>query len=265
MKTRRRRQGLKPPDRSHSSDNHCDSNGNFAMPKQGSPRLNVLYEDNHLLVINKPALLATMGVAEGTASVVTEVRQYLKQKYRKPGNVYIGVVSRLDTMVSGVLILARTSKAAARLSEQFRESTAEKIYWAAVERPPQPGEQTLTNWVLKDDQLRRMTVVKGRPPGAQKAVLSFRTLNSAAAASLLEVTLQTGRKHQIRLQLSAIGSPILGDRKYGSRREFPKGIALHARKLTVEHPTTRGHLTFEAPLPPSWRHFGFAPGADSPS
>lgn len=229
------------------------------MAKRGeaSPHLEVIYEDNHLLVVNKPALLATMGVTEGTASVVTEAKRYLKAKYQKPGNVFLGVVSRLDTGVSGVLVLARTSKSAARLSEQFRESKAEKTYWAAVGKRPPKAQDTLTDWVLKNEKLRRMTVVKSHAAGAQKARLSYRVREETPQATLLEVTLETGRKHQIRLQLSSLGSAILGDRKYGSQRPFPHGIALHARRLTIDHPTTRKRLTFEAPLPSSWQSLGF--------
>lgn len=234
------------------------------MAKRGALPLEVLYEDNHLLVVNKPAQLATMGVMEGTASVVTEAKRYLKTKYQKPGNVYLGVVSRLDTMVSGVLVLARTSKAAARLSEQFRESRAEKTYWAAVENAPPSPEETLTHWLIKDEKLRRMTVAKTHVAGAQKARLSYTTVRKTAKATLLEVRLETGRKHQIRLQLATIGSPILGDRKYGSRQPFPHGIALHSRRLVIEHPTTRKKMTFEAPLPASWRQLGFeSPGRPS--
>lgn len=229
------------------------------MAKRGTPRrLEVIYEDNHLLVVNKPADLATMGVVEGAASVVTVAKQYLKQKYNKPGNVFVGVVSRLDAGVSGVLVLARTSKAAARLSDQFREANAEKVYWAALETAPTPPEQTLVDWVWKDEKLRRMTVVRPHAPQAQKAILSYRVVRSSPKATLVEVQLETGRKHQIRLQLSSIGSPILGDRKYGSRRPFPIGIALHARTLAIVHPTTGKRMEFRAPLPPSWRQLGFS-------
>jgi 23S rRNA pseudouridine1911/1915/1917 synthase len=227
------------------------------MAKRGASTLEVIYEDNHLLVVNKPAMLATMGVTEGTASVVTEVKRYLKTKYQKPGNVYVGVVSRLDTAVTGVLVLARTSKAAARLSEQFRESKAKKTYWAAVENRPAVDEDSLVHWVSKDEKLRRMTIVKPHSVGAQKARLSYRLRQSNSKAAWLEVMLETGRKHQIRLQLSEVGCPILGDRKYGGRKPFPLGIALHARRLVIEHPTSHESLAFEAPVPASWRQLGF--------
>jgi 23S rRNA pseudouridine1911/1915/1917 synthase len=219
-------------------------------------RLDVLFEDNHLLVINKPAGLATMGVMEGTASAVTEARRYLKAAYNKPGNVYIGVVSRLDALVSGVLVLARTSKAAARLTEQFRESAPEKIYWAVVDAAPHPAAENLEHWVLKDEQHHRMTVVRSHTAGAQRAKMSYRTLETLPAGALLEVQLQTGRKHQIRLQLAEIGCPVRGDRKYGNRQAFPAGIALHARRLAIDHPTKKTRLEFAAPLPAAWRKLG---------
>lgn len=221
------------------------------MPKP--PKLEVLYEDNHLLVVSKPAGLPTQGVIEGAASVVTLVKAYLKQKYKKPGNVYLGVVSRLDASTSGVLVLARTSKAAARLSAQFRERDADKTYWALVEQPPDPPAGELSHWVLKNDRQARMEIVPPRKRGAQHAKLAYQTLRSGKNRTLVEIRLHTGRKHQIRLQLATIGCPILGDRKYGSRVEFPgPGIALHAARLTIEHPTTKERLCFRALPPKAW-------------
>jgi 23S rRNA pseudouridine1911/1915/1917 synthase len=222
------------------------------MPKL--PPLEVLYEDNHLLVVNKPAGLPTQGVVEGASSVVTLAKAYLKRKYKKPGNVYLGVVSRLDAWVSGVLVLARTSKAAARLTEQFREHKAEKIYWALVERKPDPPAGELSHWLRKDDRQRRMEVVPPRTRGAQHARLSYQTLSAEKQGTLVEVRLHTGRKHQIRLQLAAIGSPILGDAKYGSHKPFAAhGIALHSARLTIEHPTSKERLEFRAPPPKEWK------------
>jgi len=217
------------------------------------PPLKILYEDNHLLVVEKPAGLPTQGVAEGTPSVVTRAKAYLKQKYRKPGNVYLGVVSRLDAFVSGVLVLARTSKAATRLTEQFRSSTVGKVYQALVERPPDPPTGELTHWLLKDDKERRIEVVPPRTKNAQHARLSYRTLHKHRRGTLVEIELHTGRKHQIRVQLAEIGCPIVGDRKYGSRQPLADmAIALHAVRLTIEHPTTRQPLTVESPLPENW-------------
>lgn len=217
------------------------------MPKP--PPLPILFEDNHLLVVNKPAGLPTQGVVEGAASVLTAAKDYVKRKYKKPGNVYLGVVSRLDSSVSGVLVLARTSKAAARLNEQFRERQARKVYWVLVERPPDPAEGELVDWVKKDEKRQRMVVVPKHTIGAQRARLTYRTLRKLAGCSLLEVELETGRKHQIRLQLSELGCPILGDRKYGSKRQFAGGIALHAQRLEFAHPINRETLAFTAEPP----------------
>jgi 23S rRNA pseudouridine1911/1915/1917 synthase len=223
------------------------------MPK--AP-LEVLYEDNHLLVVNKPAGLATQGVAEGAASVLTRAKEYLKQKYKKPGNVYLGVVSRLDSTVSGVLVLARTSKAADRLTKQFQSGEVEKVYWALIESAgggPQPAEGELSHWVLKNDRERRMEVVEPRSKGAQHARLGYRTLGKERLGTLVEVRLHTGRKHQIRLQLATIHCPIVGDRKYGSRKVFgEQAIALHCVRLAIEHPTTKERLEFMAPPPINW-------------
>ena len=216
------------------------------------PPLQVLFEDNHLLVVNKPAGIATMGTAAGTTSMVTLAKAYLKQQYKKPGNVYLGVVSRLDSLVSGVLVFARTSKAAARLSEQFRERETQKIYWAVVEGVPQPKSGELVHWLSKDESQQRMVVRSKKSADAQEARLKYQTLRKFTRGTLLEVELQTGRKHQIRVQLAATGHPILGDRKYGSQEPFPAGIALHARSLTIEHPTLKQPLTFVAELPQAW-------------
>src|SRR5262245_31691337 len=169
------------------------------MPAPKSPQLDVLYEDNHLLVVVKPSGLATQGVAEGTPSVVTRAKDYLKKKHRKPGNVYLGVVSRLDSTVSGVLVLARTSKAADRLTKQFQCGQVEKVYWALVERAPADAEGELSHWLLKNDRERRMQVVKPRSRGAQHARLGYRTIRSEKLGTLLEVRLHTGRKHQIQI------------------------------------------------------------------
>ncbi|MDX1946665.1 MAG: RluA family pseudouridine synthase [Pirellulaceae bacterium] len=215
--------------------------------------LDVLYEDNHLLVVNKRAGLATQGAAKGMPSVVAATKDYLKKKYSKPGNVYLGVVSRLDSLVSGVLVLARTSKAAARLTEQFRMGTAEKAYLALVERPPIPAAGELSHWVINDDERERMIVVPPHTPAAQHARLSYAVLQAAVGRTLVEIHLHTGRKHQIRLQLATIGRPILGDRKYGSRMAFvDEAIALHSARLAIDHPTTRERMVFEAPPPKCW-------------
>ena len=214
--------------------------------------LDVLYEDNHLLAANKPPGLPTMGTPGGTETLLTLAKQYVGQKYHKPGNVYLGVVSRLDAPVTGVVLLARTSKAANRLTEQFRTHRVEKIYWALVEGVLRPDECTLVDWLGQDERHRCMHVVGPTEPGAKQAELSYRRLAVLGGDTLLEVRLATGRKHQIRLQLAHRGHPILGDRKYGSRQGFAAGIALHARRLRVIHPVKGEPIELIAPIPSAW-------------
>jgi 23S rRNA pseudouridine1911/1915/1917 synthase len=218
--------------------------------------LSILYEDNHLLVINKPPMLPTMGVAEGHDSLLHRAKQYIKQKYDKPGNVYLGVVSRLDAPVTGAVVLARTSKAAKRLGEQFRLGTVEKIYWAVVSGQVEPAESSCTDWVLKDERARKMVVASRAAPGAKEARLSYRTVAQVTGGTLLEIKLETGRKHQIRLQLADRGYPVLGDSKYGSQTSFAAGIALHARRLSFLHPVRKTPISLVAPLPKAWRKLG---------
>jgi 23S rRNA pseudouridine1911/1915/1917 synthase len=226
------------------------------------PPLTILYEDNHLLVLLKPAGLPTMGVRTGQPSLVAVAKDYLKRKYHKPGAVYLGIVSRLDAPVSGVVVLARTSKAAARLTDQFRRGAVDKTYWALVEGAPEAAAATCIDWLRKDDRRAKMVVMQDRHPDAKEARLSYRTLRVLRRAVLLEVKLQTGRKHQIRVQLAHRGHPILGDRKYGAQTEFPRGIALHARRLELVHPVRKTPLELSAPLPRAWARFGVREPAD---
>ena len=221
-----------------------------------NPPLCVLYEDNHLLVVNKPAGLPMMGTPGDRATLLSLAKDYVKQRYQKPGNAYLGVMSRLDAPVTGVALFARTSKAAARLTEQFRSHSVEKTYWAVVEGIVEVAEETLVDWLGHDDRHRRMHIVGATMQGAREARLFYRRLGIVKKTSWLEVQLETGRKHQIRLQLSHHGHPVVGDRKYGSLSPFSEGIALHARRLVVSHPTTGWSLSFEAALPTSWRRFG---------
>ncbi len=221
----------------------------FDLPKS----LDVLFEDNHLLAVAKPAGLPTMGTPAGRPTLLTLAKEYVKRRYAKPGNVYLGVMSRLDAPVTGVILLARTSKAARRLTEQFREHTVEKVYWALVEGAIRPTSGDCIDWVGPDPRHRKMRIVGKDLPEAKEARLSYGRLSSKSGDSLLEVRLDTGRKHQIRLQLAHRGHPILGDRKYGSRRPWPSGIALHARRLVVDHPIRHQPLVLEAPPPAGWR------------
>lgn len=212
----------------------------------------ILYEDNHLLVVSKPANLPTMGVAHDRDSLITLAKQYIKRKYNKPGNVYLGIVSRLDAPVTGAIVIARTSKAASRLTEQIRTRQISKTYWALVERPPKDPEGSLTDWVVKDERHRKMHIADADTLGAKEAVLRYKTLSHSPAGTLLEVELITGRKHQIRLQFATRGCPIVGDRKYGSHRPFGAGIALHSRRVAFMHPVKSEPIVLEAPLPKVW-------------
>lgn len=218
--------------------------------------LDVLYEDNHLLAVAKPAGLPTMGVAAGLPSLLELAKAYIKERYDKPGNVYLGVVSRLDAPVTGVVLIARTSKAARRLTEQFRTRAVEKTYWALVEGQIDPPEGECVDWVGQDERHRRMWIVGPSVAGAKNARLHYQQIGAFADSSLVEVALETGRKHQIRLQLAHRGHPILGDRKYGSCRRWPQGIALHARRIVLIHPVKGGRLQIDAPIPKFWRQFG---------
>ncbi len=220
------------------------------------PPLDVLYEDNHVLAVSKPARLATMGVPETEPSLLKVAKQWIKQRYDKPGNVYLGIVSRLDAPVTGVVLLARTSKAANRLTQQFRSREVEKVYWAIAEGSVEPPQGKLVHWLMAHGRHRRMLIVGPTIEGAKQAVLSYRRLRMLGGNSLLEVRLETGRKHQIRIQLADRGHPILGDRKYGAHVKFPLGIALHSRSITFQHPVRDERVTIEAPVPEVWATFG---------
>lgn len=221
--------------------------------------IQVLYEDNHLLVVNKPAVLPTMGVVAGEDSLVKRGKAYLKQKYHKPGNVYLGVVSRLDAWVTGVMVLAKTSKSANRLNDQFRERRIKKTYLAIVpDRKNLPERGELRHRMYKEEKNHRMIAVPDSQGESgerknQLAILGFWTKARYNNLRLLEIELKTGRKHQIRAQLSQTGCPILGDQKYGSSLTFPEGIALHSHRLEFEHPTGRQWLSFTVDPPEYWQ------------
>lgn len=203
--------------------------------------------------MEKPAGLLMAGDRTGDESLLDQVRDYIKVKYAKPGDVYIGLVHRLDRPVSGVSLFARTSKAASRLSEQFRSSTTQKVYVAWVNGVPSPRSGTLKDWLLKDEQRNVVSVVRSTTPGALDAELDYQVLKTQGSKALLEVQLKTGRPHQIRVQLSSRGWPILGDVKYGGPAGRRGGvIALHARSLTFQHPTLKQPITVESPTPAVW-------------
>jgi 23S rRNA pseudouridine1911/1915/1917 synthase len=229
--------------------------------------LDILCEDGPVIAVNKPAGLIVQGAPSGVVSLVDLVKQYLKEKYAKPGNVYLGIVQRLDRPVSGVVVFSRNSKCAARLTEQFRERLVQKTYLAVLDGVPEPSEGTLTDWILRDEQQQGpVQIVSAETPAARQAVLSYRVLEQRAGRALVQIDLGTGRMHQIRVQFAHRGWPILGDVKYGAPRPFPgadvqdprtRPIALHAASLTFKHPIRYEELTISAPVPRTWRALGF--------
>lgn len=212
----------------------------------------ILHEDNHLLVVNKPADWVVQGASTDQRSLLESARLYIKSKYQKPGNVYLGVVSRLDAPVTGAVPFARTSKCAARLSEQFRDHSVDKGYWALVTGCPSAIEGRLEQWLVRRPEDTVTRVVAPDHPDGQSAILEYRVVACAKGQSFLKLRLITGRKHQIRCQLAAMGCPILGDQLYGSRDRFPQGIALHCHRLEFVHPTTKERMTILADLPIYW-------------
>jgi len=216
--------------------------------------LDVLYEDNHLLALNKPAGVPSAHFDGDTDTLDLHAKSYLKDKYAKPGNVFLGVVHRLDKTVSGCIAYARTTKAASRLSEQFREHTVRKIYWAVAHDGflGKHDEGTLDDHLLHDDLEQRVNVVHKNAVGAKHSSLSFRVLSRDRNMVLVELQPDTGRKHQLRVQLASRGSPIFGDLKYGSGARFGIGIGLHACSLGFQHPTTGEAILLKAPLPARW-------------
>ena len=217
------------------------------------PPLEILHEDNHCIAVAKPAGIPSTHFDGRTETLDRQVKAYLKTKFHKPGNVFLGVVQRLDKPVSGVLLFARTSKAAGRLAEQFREGTVEKIYWAVVEGTVDKLAGTLEDWLWKNKERGRVEVVEPRDRGARQALLHYHCRAAHDGLTLLELRPQTGRTHQLRVQLAHAGQPVYGDAKYGSIHTFGKGIALHARSLTFLHPIRNEPVTLTIEVPRIWR------------
>lgn len=210
----------------------------------------ILYEDNHLIVVNKKAGQIVQGDKTGDVPLSELVKAFLKTKYAKPGNVFCGVVHRLDRPVSGVVVFAKTGKALSRMNALFRERATKKIYWAVVRGVPEIAENELHHYLVKNERLNKSFVTHPGTPGALECRLRYKLLKSAERYSLLEVLPLTGRHHQIRVQLAANGTPIVGDVKYGDRRaNEDQSICLHARQLIFMHPVTKEPLEVTAPLP----------------
>jgi len=225
------------------------------MSSNEFPQIEVLYEDNHLLVVNKPALLPTMGVKPTEDSLYRRAAAYLKQKYNKPGNVFVGIVSRLDAHVSGAIVLARTSKAASRLSDQIRRGTVDKRYLAVIPGGLTPTAGRLVDRMIKNESRHRMEAIPDHAAsvaGEKQASLSYETIDHTTSQQLLRIQLESGRKHQIRVQLQNAGHPIIGDRKYDSQQSFPRGIALHCYHLSFLHPTKKQLQSVQAGPPNYW-------------
>ena len=212
--------------------------------------LQILFEDNHIIIVNKRSGDITQGDKTGDKPLSDVVKEYIKDKYNKPGNVFIGTVHRLDRPTSGIVIFARTSKALERLNKMLRDKTIDKTYWALVKNQPKKESDTLINFLKKDTKKNKSFVYKKEINGSKKATLHYKTIKKLDNYSLLEIDLETGRHHQIRTQLSHIGSPIKGDLKYGFDRSNKDGsISLHSRKVEFIHPVSKEKINVIAPAP----------------
>ncbi len=212
--------------------------------------MTVVYEDNHIIIVNKTASEIVQGDKTGDTPLSETVKQYLKEKYAKPGNVFIGVTHRLDRPVSGLVVFAKTSKALTRLNEMFRGSEVQKTYWAVVKNRPSQVEGELVHYLVRNEKQNKSYAYDAERPGSKKAVLHYRLIGRSQNYFLLEVDLKTGRHHQIRCQLAKMGCPIKGDLKYGFPRSNPDGsICLHARRVRFIHPVSKQLIDVEAPLP----------------
>ena len=220
--------------------------------------MQVLYEDNHIIVVYKESGEIVQGDKTGDKPLSETIKAWIKEKYAKPGNVFLGVVHRLDRPVSGLVVFAKTSKALSRLNDMFRQGEVKKTYWALVQTPPAEPEGTLTNWLVRNEKQNKSYAYDHEVPNAKKAILKYKTVGQTEHYTLLEVNLLTGRHHQIRCQLSAIGCPIKGDLKYGARRSNPDGsISLLSRTVEFIHPVSKENISVVSPLPAEkvWDNF----------
>lgn len=220
--------------------------------------MEVVYEDNHIIVVNKTVSEIVQGDKTGDTPLSETVKQYLKEKYAKPGNVFLGVVHRLDRPVSGLVMFAKTGKALERLNEMFRKGEVKKTYWAIVRQRPELEEAELVNYLVRNEKQNKSYAYDKEVKNAKKAVLHYRLIGCSQNYFLLEVDLKTGRHHQIRCQLAKMGCPIKGDLKYGFPRSNPDGgISLHARRVRFVHPVSKELIDLTAPLPDDglWRCF----------
>ena len=220
--------------------------------------IEVIYEDNHLIAVNKAASDLVQGDKTGDEPLGDKIKAFLKEKYNKPGDVYLGVTHRIDRPVTGVVLFAKTSKALARVNQMFQDKTIQKTYWALVVQPPPLKEDQLENYLVKNSEKNKSFAFKQEIKNSKLAVLTYKWLTTYDHQNLLEVSPKTGRHHQIRVQLSKIGCVIQGDTKYGAPMpNKDRSICLHARYLTFMHPVTNMKITIEAPVPdnPYWKNF----------
>jgi len=214
--------------------------------------LSILYEDNHLLVVDKAAGVLVQGDATGDPCLLDHARSYLAKRYHKPGRVFIAAAHRLDRPVSGVVVLARTSKAAARLAAAFRDGRVEKEYLAVVHRAPPQDSGEIETWLLKDARTNRVTSHSSAVPGSKRAISRYRVLAQADGRSLVALELLTGRSHQLRVHLQTLGCPVVGDLRYGPGPALGPRILLHCARMVVPHPIEGVPKEFRAPLPDAW-------------
>lgn len=220
--------------------------------------MEVVYEDNHIIVVNKASSEIVQGDKTGDKPLSETVKEYIKEKYAKPGNVFLGVVHRLDRPVSGLVVFARTSKALSRLNDMFRTKDVHKTYWAIVKDSPPQAQGELVHWLVRNEKQNKSYAYDREIPGSKKAILDYRVIGRSDRYFLLEIDLKTGRHHQIRCQLAKMGCPIKGDLKYGSSRSNPDGsICLHARRIQFVHPVSKNEIILEASVPDSvlWKSF----------
>lgn len=212
--------------------------------------LDILYEDNHLIAINKAPKEITQGDRTGDRPISDKIKEYLRIKYDKPGEAFLGVIHRLDRPTSGVIIYAKTSKGLTRMNALFKKHEVRKIYHAIVAPPPKHHEGTIVHYLKKNNQQNKSYVTSSNTPGAKEAKLKYKVIGQSLRYTLCEIELMTGRHHQIRAQMSAIGAVIRGDLKYGAKRSLPNAsISLHARELSFVHPISKKNITIEAPYP----------------
>lgn len=220
--------------------------------------IDVLYEDNHIIVVNKKAGDITQGDKTGDETLPDKIKKYLKEKYNKPGNVFCGVVHRLDRPTSGIVMFAKTSKALSRLNELFRKDDVQKTYWAITEKLPNKTSDKLKDYLLKNEKQNKSYASKEEKEGSKLAILEYKLIAQSEKYGLLEVNLETGRHHQIRCQLANIGCIIKGDLKYGAKRSNPDAsISLHARRIVFKHPVSKETIDIIAPCPQDnlWKYF----------